>query len=85
VIVDGCPSNKKTASQLIVDATQSMASDQDLCISFVQVGDDERCSVWLKELNVNIKGKGRFDVVDVVSASSLKDMDFPALVKKSLE
>jgi hypothetical protein len=75
---------------VIIDATQSMSSDEELSISFVQVGDDEKACVWLTELDDKLKqagksGKGaKFDVVDVVSVSTLRDLDFAALVKMSM-
>lgn len=85
-ITDGAPANPKTTMQCIIDATQRMHQDDELSISFIQVGDDAHAEEWLRQLDDDLKEKGaKFDIVDSITASQMKSMDFLSLVKKSIE
>jgi len=65
VITDGQPDDKAAAAQSLVAATKKMQSDDQLAITFVQVGDDPGATNFLKFLDDELMGLGaKFDVVD---------------------
>lgn len=85
-ITDGSPANPKTTSQVIIDATQHMSRDDELSISFVQVGDDANAEEFLTKIDDQLRDKGaKFDVVDVITAKTVKSMDFMTFIRKSIE
>jgi hypothetical protein len=63
-----------------------MNSDNDLSITFVQVGNDPSVDKWLQTLDNGLKARGaKFDIVDVITHSQLKGMSFNDFVAKSLQ
>ena len=85
-ITDGAPANPKTTVQTIIDATQHMLRDDELSISFIQVGDDAHAEAFLTKMDDQLREQGaKFDVVDVLTAKTVKSMDFLSFIKKSIE
>ena len=84
VITDGVPDNRKAVVDVIVKATKAITRDEDLSITFIQVGDDSSAAKWLDELDNNLEG-AQFDIVDVMSHAALKSSNFTEIIKKSLQ
>lgn len=74
VITDGQPYNKKAVAETIVKATQQMEKDEELAISFIQIGNDPDATKFLKLLDDELKGAGaKFDIVDTVTIEDIED------------
>jgi hypothetical protein len=85
VITDGTPDNKSAVERVIIAATKKMKSDEDLSITIIQVGHDSGADKWLIELDDGLVAKGaKFDIVDVMSVSSMKGMSFNDVIAKSI-
>lgn len=85
IITDGAPDNKKTVKRVLVEATLEMKTDEELSISIIQVGDDERAAAWLKELDENlVKDGAKFDIVDTMSCNEMKNIDFAEIIRRSI-
>jgi len=64
VFTDGEPDDKEAAAKVIREASNQLASDEDLTFLFVQVGFDPYATNYLRGLDDNLKG-AKFDIVDV--------------------
>jgi Mg-chelatase subunit ChlD len=82
VITDGCPDSEPEVERVIQKAANSITSDEELSISFVQIGDDEEARRFLKFLDDDLDAN--FDVVDVVFPKDLQEMSFADVIRKSM-
>jgi uncharacterized protein YegL len=87
VITDGEPSDRAEVEDVIIRATQQyMQADEDLSITFVQIGNDAGASRWLNELDEGLQKRGaRFDCVDVMGYEDMKGTDFVEFIRMSLQ
>jgi uncharacterized protein with von Willebrand factor type A (vWA) domain len=66
----------KKIAKLIIDQTQKMENDSDLTLLFIQIGDDENATQWLKVLDDSLKGAGaKYDIIDVKTFEDLSAFD----------
>ncbi|CUG84839.1 Hypothetical protein, putative [Bodo saltans] len=82
VITDGAPDSQDDVESVIKKAAASITSDEELSISFVQIGRDADARTFLKFLDDELNAK--FDIVDVVVPSDFQEMSFADVIKKSL-
>jgi hypothetical protein len=72
-------------ARVIIEATYKIQRDEDLSISFIQVGDDENATRFLKSLDDNLTRQGaKFDIVDTVTQQEMNGMTFNELIVKSI-
>lgn len=83
VVTDGSPDSTSDVEKVIRKAANSITSDEELSVSFVQVGLDSGAKAFLKHLDDSLNGI-RYDIVDVVVPSDLKEMSFTDVVRKSM-
>jgi len=70
VITDGQPDDKASVAQSLIAATKRMSQDEQLAVSFVQVGDDPGATSFLQFLDDELVHMGaKFDIVDTFPAS----------------
>ena len=75
VITDGEPDDRRAVMEAIVNATRKMDSDEELAISFIQVGSDAGATKFLKALDDQMQGIGaKFDICDTVTIDDMGDM-----------
>jgi hypothetical protein len=61
--------------QVILDATQKLDRDEELAISFIQVGIDETATKFLKILDDDLGRAGaKFDIVDTITMDDMEDL-----------
>lgn len=64
VVLDGEPSDRMAIARTIREASHQMEMDEELGISFVQIGDDAIAAGFLSALDSNLQASGaRFDIV----------------------
>lgn len=78
VITDGIPSNGNEGEQalrnVIINATKKMDRDEELGVSFIQVGRDAHATAFLKQLDDGLVAKGaKYDIVDTVTVEELNN------------
>ncbi|MEM9771427.1 MAG: hypothetical protein AAF889_07490, partial [Cyanobacteria bacterium P01_D01_bin.73] len=56
VVTDGQPDDKAAAAQVLIEATKKMQFDEQLAVSFVQVGDDPGATKFLQFLDDELMG-----------------------------
>ena len=68
VITDGEPDDRKGVMKLLIEASRQIDKDEELGISFIQVGNDPKVTEFLKALDDRLEGAGaKFDIVDTVT------------------
>lgn len=81
VLTAGRPDDHNELSELLSQAARKVKSDKDLTITFVQVGDDEWATNYLRHLDNNLTTTdANGEVVDIVD--SIKDEDIKAALKE---
>jgi vWA found in TerF C terminus len=75
VVTDGEPDDRKAVMQVILDASQKLDRDEELAISFIQVGMDEAATKFLKILDDDLGRAGaKFDIVDTMTMNDMEDL-----------
>ncbi|MDY6900533.1 MAG: VWA domain-containing protein [Cyanobacteriota bacterium] len=75
VVTDGVSSNRIGISQAIIDATQRIDNNQELRISFIQVGYEPHISKAIKSWEDELQGNGaKFDIVNSVTLDEINKM-----------
>jgi vWA found in TerF C terminus len=75
VVTDGEPDDRKAVMQVILDASQKLDRDEELAISFIQVGTDEAATKFLKILDDDLGRAGaKFDIVDTITMNDMEDL-----------
>ncbi|MBE9225875.1 VWA domain-containing protein [Phormidium sp. LEGE 05292] len=75
VVTDGEPDDRKAVMRVIIEASRRMDKDEELAITFIQVGNDQQARTFLKVLDDELQGAGaKFDIVDTVTIDDMEDM-----------
>ena len=75
VVTDGEPDDRRAVFEVIINASRQMERDEELAISFIQVGSDPQATKFLKALDEQLQGVGaKFDICDTVTLDDLEDM-----------
>ncbi|HEY9668833.1 MAG TPA: VWA domain-containing protein [Coleofasciculaceae cyanobacterium] len=75
VVTDGEPDERKAVMKVIIEASRRMDRDEELAISFIQIGNDTQATKFLKVLDDELQGAGaKIDIVDTVTIDDMEDM-----------
>jgi hypothetical protein len=75
VVTDGEPDDRKAVMRVIVEASRRMDRDEELGISFLQIGQDPDASRFLKALDDEMQSVGaKFDIVDTVTMDDMENL-----------
>ncbi|PZU97672.1 MAG: hypothetical protein DCE90_06200 [Pseudanabaena sp.] len=75
VITDGEPDDRRSVFEVIIETTRRISSDEELAISFIQVGSDPSATDFLKALDDKLMSIGaNFDIVDTITLGDMEDM-----------
>jgi uncharacterized protein with von Willebrand factor type A (vWA) domain len=75
VITDGEPDDRKAVMKVIIEASRLMDRDEELAISFIQVGTDAQATRFLKVLDDELQSAGaKFDICDTITMEDMEDM-----------
>lgn len=79
VVTDGEPDDQRAVMKTIIEATQRLDRDEELGVSFIQVGRDPLATRFLKALDDELQRAGaKFDICDTIT---LDDMEETPLVE----
>ena len=85
IITDGEPTDRKAVINLIMDAAQKVAREDELGISFIQVGTDKEATRFFKALDDDLEGVGaKFDIVDTVTVDDMNGMPLTDVLLNAL-
>ncbi|MGK7889534.1 MAG: VWA domain-containing protein [Leptolyngbyaceae cyanobacterium] len=86
VITDGAPNDPAAVVRTIVDATQRMEKDEELGVTFFQIGTDSGASEFLKALDDQLEQVGaKFDICDAVTFEEMENYSIMELLMKAIE
>ncbi|AOX01447.1 hypothetical protein BJP34_20155 [Moorena producens PAL-8-15-08-1] len=75
VVTDGEPDERKAVMKVIIEASRRIDVDEELAISFIQIGEDLQATKFLKILDDELQNAGaKFDIVDTVTIDQMEDM-----------
>lgn len=75
VVTDGEPDDRRAVFEAIINASRQMERDEELAISFIQVGSDPQATKFLKALDDQLQGVGaKFDICDTITLDDIEDM-----------
>ncbi|EAZ92200.1 vWA domain-containing protein [Crocosphaera chwakensis] len=85
IITDGEPTDRKAVISLIMDASQNVDREDELGISFIQVGTDKNATRFYKALDDDLQSAGaKFDIVDTVTVDDMKGMSLTDVLLNAL-
>lgn len=85
VITDGEPDDRKAVMRVIIEASRHIDRDEELAISFIQVGGDPTASKFLKTLDDELQGAGaKFDIVDTVTLDDMEGMTLSEILLNAI-
>lgn len=74
-VAEGTRSARKAVMKVIIEASRRMDEDEELAISFIQIGQDGEAKRFLQALDDELQGVGaKFDIVDTVTMDDMEDM-----------
>ncbi|MEL6460075.1 MAG: VWA domain-containing protein [Cyanobacteria bacterium J06621_15] len=84
VVTDGVSSNRIGISQAIINASQKIDNNQELTISFIQVGQELHITKAIKSWDEELQGLGaKFDIVNSVTLDEIDKMTFTQVLINS--
>lgn len=85
VVTDGEPDDRRAVMEVIVNASRKMDRDEELAISFVQIGSDAQASKFLKALDDQLQEVGaKFDICDTVTLEEMEDLSIAEVLLKAI-
>lgn len=86
VVTDGEPDDRRSVMEVVVDATRRMDRDEELAVSFIQVGTDGGATQFLKALDDQLQGVGaKFDICDTITLDDMADMSLAEVLMSAIE
>jgi uncharacterized protein with von Willebrand factor type A (vWA) domain len=74
VITDGEPDDRKAVMKVIIEASRRIDRDEELAISFIQVGTDANATRFLKVLDDELQSAGaKFDICDTITMEEMEE------------
>jgi uncharacterized protein with von Willebrand factor type A (vWA) domain len=73
VVTDGEPDDREAVKKVIIEASGKIDQDEELGISLIQVGTDEKATEFLKQLDDELQVAGaKFDICDTVTIQDIE-------------
>ncbi|MEY2976393.1 MAG: hypothetical protein RLZZ435_530 [Cyanobacteriota bacterium] len=86
VITDGEPDDRRPVIESIINASKKMDRDEELAVSFIQVGNDTSATEFLKALdNQLMKVGAKFDIVDTLTMDEMSEMSLAEVLMKAID
>jgi uncharacterized protein with von Willebrand factor type A (vWA) domain len=85
VVTDGEPDDRKAVMKVIIEASRRLDKDEELAISFIQVGNDPQATRFLKILDDELQSAGaKFDICDTVTMDEMEDMSLSEVLLNAI-
>ncbi len=85
VVTDGEPDDRKAVMKIIIEASRRMERDEELAISFVQIGSDAEAKGFLKALDDDLQSAGaKFDIVDTVTMDEMENLSLTEVLLSAI-
>ncbi|MUG92864.1 VWA domain-containing protein [Scytonema sp. UIC 10036] len=85
VVTDGEPDDPDALEKVIIAASGRMERDEELAISFIQVGTDPQATQFLKHLDDKLQSNGaKFDICDTVTMEDMEEMSLSEVLLNAI-
>jgi len=85
VVTDGEPDDRKAVMKVIIEASRRMDRDEELAISFIQVGTDPQATRFLKILDDELQSAGaKFDICDTITMEDMEDLSLSEVLLNAI-
>ncbi|WP_193198675.1 vWA domain-containing protein [Nostoc sp. MG11] len=85
VVTDGEPDDRKAVMRVIIEASRRMDRDEELAISFIQVGTDQQATRFLKVLDDDLQSAGaKFDICDTITMEDMEDLSLSEVLLNAI-
>ncbi|MDZ8261295.1 MAG: VWA domain-containing protein [Nostoc sp.] len=85
VVTDGEPDDRKAVMRVIIEASRRIDRDEELAISFIQVGTDQQATRFLKVLDDELQSAGaKFDICDTITMEDMEDMSLSEVLLNAI-
>jgi uncharacterized protein YegL len=85
IVTDGEPDDRRAVMEVIINATRQMDRDEELALSFIQVGNDAAATQFLKALDEQLQGVGaKFDICDTITLDDMGDMSLAEVLTNAI-
>lgn len=75
VVTDGEPDDRKAVMRVIIEVSRRLDRDEELAISFIQVGNDAQATRFLKILDDELQSAGaKFDICDTITMDDMEEI-----------
>lgn len=84
-ITDGAPNDKNSVATAIINASNKISSDDEIGITFLQVGQDTEAKEFLRSLDDDLQSKGaKYDIVDTKTMDEIGEMSMADVLLAAL-
>ncbi|HIK03909.1 MAG TPA: VWA domain-containing protein [Trichormus sp. M33_DOE_039] len=85
VVTDGEPDDRKAVMKVIIEASRRLDKDEELAISFIQVGKDAQATRFLKVLDDELQSAGaKFDICDTITMEDMEDLSLSEVLLNAI-
>jgi uncharacterized protein with von Willebrand factor type A (vWA) domain len=85
VITDGEPDDRRSVIDIIIETTRRLERDEELAISFIQVGSDSGATKFLKALDDQLQDVGaKFDICDTITIDDMSEMSLSEVLVNAI-
>ncbi len=85
VMTDGEPDDRRAVMEVIIAGTQHMDRDEELAISFIQIGNDAGATKFLKALDDQLGSVGaKFDICDTITMDDMADLSLAEVLMNAI-
>jgi hypothetical protein len=86
IITDGVPADQWSIVEMIIEATKKMERDEELALSFIQVGNNPKTRKFFKALDDQLQGVGaKFDICDTVTLEEMEEMSLVEVLMNAID
>ncbi len=86
VLTDGAPDDRRAVIESVVQATKKMDRDEELAVSFIQIGSDSGATSFLKALDDQLEGVGaKFDICDTITMEDMENMSIAEVLLAAIQ
>ncbi|MBD0387790.1 MAG: VWA domain-containing protein [Nostoc sp. C3-bin3] len=85
VVTDGEPDDRKAVMKVIIETSRRIDRDEELAISFIQVGTDPQATRFLKVLDDELQSAGaKFDICDTITMEDMEDLSLSEVLLNAI-
>jgi hypothetical protein len=85
VVTDGEPDDRKAVIRVILEASRRMDKDEEVAISFIQVGNDVEAKRYLRAIDNDLQSAGaKFDIVDTLTVDDMENLSMTEVLLNAI-